>query len=410
MPPDRETVPPQPDKPGTLSAKPVQGTSWQAPRKQSGISPAKPPRRKLGQRHPERRGWVLRCVGGLVVAVLAAGLLRTPQTRQAVALVAAGLRQPENAARLLAQRLEEPVEVVIPAGAAPAQEGGGGQVTENAVSVSESAAAPETPVSAPAEDGSGGKIVERKLAAGDTLLHGIAVKNRSGTAVDIGAALSASLPRRWQTTAEPQVLIVHTHTTERYMPYDAGYYNAADRERTTDESRNVCAVGEAVARVLTAGGIGVIHDTTVHDSPQYSGAYTRSAATVEKNLQQHPSIQIVLDLHRDAITDGSTLTKPTVVVNGKKAAQMMMVVGVVSTKALPNPNCGENLALAAQWQRALTALNPDLMRPLSTVASRYNQNICPGYLLVEVGSEGNTVAEASYSGELLAQTLLELLK
>ena len=169
-------------------------------------------------------------------------------------------------------------------------------------------------------------------------------------------------------------------------------------------------MGDAVAKALTAGGIGVIHDTTVHDSPQYSGAYTRSAETVTKNLQQYPSIQIVLDLHRDAITDGSTLTKPTVVVNGRKAVQMMIVVGVVSTKALPNANCGQNLALAAQWQRALTAIEPDLMRPLSTVASRYNQNVCPGYLLVEVGSEGNTVAEAAYSGELLAQTLLELLR
>lgn len=408
--PDKKAAPSQPNKPGAFSANPVPENSRQAIAQQFRNFPAKPPYRKPERRHPERRGWALRCVGGLVAAVLAAGLLRTPQTRQAVALVAAGLRQPENAARLLAERLEEPAEAVVSAGKSPAQEGGREQPSESAVSVSESAAAPATAEPIPAEDGSGGKIVERKLTAGDTLLHGIAVKNRSGAAVNIETALSAALPRRWQNTDEPQVLIVHTHTTERYMPYDAGYYNAVDRERTADESRNVCAVGEAVARVLTAGGIGVIHDTTVHDSPQYSGAYTRSAATVEKNRQQYPSIQIVLDLHRDAITDGSTLTKPTVVVNGKKAAQMMIVVGVVSTKALPNPNCAENLALAAQWQRALTAVNPDLMRPLSTVASRYNQNICPGYLLVEVGSEGNTVAEASYSGELLAQTLLELLK
>lgn len=375
----------------------------------AGSARTTPVRRKPERLPSERRGWVLRCVGGVLAAVLAVGLLRTPQTRRTVALVAAGLRQPENAVRLLAERLEEPPETVIPARTTPAQEGGGEKAADSAVSVSESAAAPETPA-APAEDGSGGKIVERKLAAGDTLLHGIAVKNRSGTAVDIAAALRDPLPRKWQNTTEPQVLIVHTHTTEAYMTYDAGYYNAGDRERTADGSRNVCAVGDAVAKALTAGGIGVIHDTTVHDSPQYSGAYTRSAETVTKNLQQYPSIQIVLDLHRDAITDGSTLTKPTVVVNGRKAAQMMIVVGVVSTKALPNANCGQNLALAAQWQRALTAIEPDLMRPLSTVASRYNQNICPGYLLVEVGSEGNTVAEAAYSGELLAQTLLELLR
>ncbi len=370
----------------------------------------KPRRARPPHSGAERRSRLLRCAGGVLAAILAAAVLRTPQSRQAAALVAAGLRQPENAARLLAERLEQPLHTALPAAAEPAQQGGEPLTEETATAPSESSAAPESTVSAPPEDGSGGKIEERKLSAGDTLLHGIGVKNRSGAAVDIATALSDPLPRKWQKTADPQVLIVHTHTTEGYMRYDAGYYNAGDRERTTDGSRTVCAVGDAVVKTLAAGGITAIHDTTVHDSPQYSGAYTRSAATVEKNLQQYPSIQIVLDLHRDAITDGSTLVKPTVTVNGRKAAQMMLVAGVVSTKALPNPNCRQNLALAAQWQRALTAVDPDLMRPLSTVASRYNQNLCPGYLLVEVGAEGNTVAEAAYSGELLAKTLLELLQ
>ena len=361
------------------------------------------------RQHPERlRLLLLRCVGGLLAMGLAVGALRTPQTLRAAALFAAGLRQPENAARVLAARLDDREQTAVAAGTTPVWENG--VEPEESVAVSVSPAAPKQAAVAPVEDGTGGKIVERKLSVGDTLQYGISVKNTSGTAVDLETALKDPLPRTWKNTTEPQVLIVHTHTTEEYMLYDAGYYNAADRSRSEDHSRTVCAVGEAMVRTLAAGGITAIHDTTVHDSPQYSGAYTRSAATVEKNLKQYPSIQIVLDIHRDAISTGSTLTKPTVTVNGKKAAQMMIIAGVVSTTALPNPNCRQNLALAAQWQKALGEVSPELMRPLSTVGSRYNQQLCPGYLLVEVGSEGNTVEEAVYSGEWLAKTLLELLR
>jgi stage II sporulation protein P len=170
-------------------------------------------------------------------------------------------------------------------------------------------------------------------------------------------------------------------------------------------------VGEAVKHTLEQAGIGVIHDTTVHDDPQYSGAYSRSAETVQKNLKKHPTIRVVLDLHRDAIMEGDTgLVKPTVKVNGRKAAQMMIIAGVVSTAALPHKNWEQNLTLAARWQQALNREYPGLMRPLNTVASRYNQQLSAGYLLVEVGSEGNTLAEAVYSGQLLGKTLAELLR
>ena len=104
------------------------------------------------------------------------------------------------------------------------------------------------------------------------------------------------------------------------------------------------------------------------------------------------------------------LVKPTVTIDGKKAAQMMIIAGVVGTEALPNPHWEQNLAFAAQWQKLLTERYDGLMRPLSTVGSRYNQHLHAGYLLVEVGSEGNTVDEAVYSAQLLGTTLAELLK
>ena len=91
------------------------------------------------------------------------------------------------------------------------------------------------------------------------------------------------------------------------------------------------------------------------------------------------------------------------------AAQMMMITGVVSTDALPHPHWEQNLTLSAHWQAALDAVSPDLMRPLNTVASRYNQHLSPGWVLVEMGAEGNTIEEAVYSAQILGETLAKLL-
>ena len=254
----------------------------------------------------------------------------------------------------------------------------------------------------------GGRVVERTMNTGDRG-KGVAITNRSGTAVDIGAALNRALSLRWEQTDQPQVLILHTHTTEGYMTYAADYYNAEDRHRTHDHTRNVCAVGEALRLALAAYGIVAIHDTTVHDSPVYSGAYTRSAETAKAYLEQYPSIRVVLDLHRDSVEEGGALVRPTAVVEGKKAAQMMLITGVVSTEGLPHPRWEQNLTLAAHWQAALDGVSPDLMRPLNLTASRYNQHLSPGWVLVEVGAEGNTIEEAVYSAQILGRTLAELL-
>lgn len=247
------------------------------------------------------------------------------------------------------------------------------------------------------------------MDTGSSFKYGIATLNRSGTSVDVGEALKQPLTLTFQQTTQPQVLIVHTHTTEGYMTYHSGYYNSDDRHRTQDHTKNVCAVGEAIRLALEAYGIVAIHDTTVHDSPVYSGAYNRSAATAQSYLDRYPSIQVVLDIHRDAVMQGdTTLVKPTALVNGKKAAQMMLITGVVGTTELPHPHWKENLIFSTHLQQALDRVSGDLMRPLNTVASRYNQHLSPGWVLVEVGSEGNTVEEAVTAGQILGQTLAEL--
>ena len=351
--------------------------------------------------------------GLLLVGMLCAPVDWTKLSHGAV-LVMAGLQQPENAAGFLSGQLASvpadslSMSIAGKPNAAPVEgpeslPGGDATVYTSTNTVS------TTPP--PPEDGTGGKVYERQLDSGNTLPEGVAIQNRSGKSVDIATALATQLTCGFADTAEPQVLIIHTHTTEEYLPYDAGYYNAADRNRSADNPCGVKAVGEAVLRVLAGEGIVAVQDTTVHDAPQYSGAYNRSAKTVEAALKQYPSIKVVLDIHRDAIMEGDTgLVKPTVTIEGRKAAQMMLLVGVVGTAALPNPHWQQNLALAAQWQKSITDSYPGLMRPISTVASRYNQHLHCGYLLAEIGCEGNSIDEAVYSGEILGKTLAKLLK
>lgn len=263
----------------------------------------------------------------------------------------------------------------------------------------------------PAEKGDGGNVSEQQLTSGSTFVNGIAIRNRSDNqslSLEVEAAIPPNL--LIENTDAPQVLIVHTHTTETYMPYYAGYYNDGDSPRSTDETLNVCAVGKTITAQLQAAGIGVIHDTAVHDYPRYTGAYTRSADTVAKNLEKYPSIKVILDVHRDGImSDETTKVKPTAVVNGKKAAQMMLVMGVVDSKDIPHPAWRENLHFAMALQSRLHTAYPGIIRPISCVSSRYNQQMSPAYILIEMGSEANTLGEAIYSGQLLGKELGALL-
>ena len=349
-----------------------------------------------------RRCAALFCVTALGVTLFRCGI------GERLALAAAGLRRPEGALTLLDQQLSAPTYLEAPP-VHPFDWAGDTTMPDIPTAVTPMVERPAiTMTDPPANKGDGGALSERVMATGDRS-KGIAVTNRSGTTVDIAAALSRDLTVAWENTDAPQVLILHTHTTEGYMTYEADYFNAEDRHRTHDHTRNVCAVGETVKRTLAAYGITAIHDTTVHDSPVYSGAYTRSAAVAEDYLEQYPSIKIVLDLHRDSVMDGDVMIKPTATVEGRKAAQMMLITGVVSTDALPHPHWQENLTLTAHWQAALDKVSPQLMRPLNLTASRYNQHLSPGWVLVEMGAEGNTVAEAVYSAEILGRTLAELL-
>lgn len=227
----------------------------------------------------------------------------------------------------------------------------------------------------------------------------------NGETVDIPALLQT--PLQWNLTADaPTVLILHTHASESYEKED-GYTETAPY-RTLDNRYNMVSVGARVAEILEAGGIKVIHDTTIHDYPSYNDAYENSRQTIENCLARNPQIALVLDLHRDAAENAAGgQARYSVTINGESTANLMLVMGKDSWN-LPYPNWERNLALAVKLQAQLEQRYPGLCRPVELVDSRYNQDLCDGTLLVEVGMAGNTHDEALRAAQLLAEGILSL--
>ncbi len=209
--------------------------------------------------------------------------------------------------------------------------------------------------------------------------------------------------------AGPQLLIYHTHATEGYEPYDNGCFDTERGWRSTDPNKSMVAVGEALRSVLKEKGVSTVHDSTLHDSPGYNGSYKRSAETVLKRMEENPSLTVFLDIHRDAIEPSSKeIIKPTAVINGKKAAQIMIISGC-DDGTMDMPNFWENLRFAAALASKMEEMYPGLCRPILFDYRRYNMNLSPGLLLIEIGASGNTLEEAQYSAELLGNALAALL-
>ena len=248
-----------------------------------------------------------------------------------------------------------------------------------------------------------GKVLEMQIMDSGTHDGSVYIKNTNKShSTDIGQELKAipAVKIKKGSSSGPQVLIYHTHTTEAY----------ADDTRTTDKTRSVCAVGNEIAKQLQSAGISVIHDTTYHDYPAYDGSYDRSKVTIQNYLKKYPGIQVTLDIHRDAMhrSDGTKL-KPTAVVAGQKAAQIMIISGCDDTGSLGFPNWECNLRLALRFQKAISEEYPGLARPLSFCPRRYNEDLTKGSLLIEVGTEANTLDEATYSGTLVGKALAQVL-
>lgn len=216
-----------------------------------------------------------------------------------------------------------------------------------------------------------------------------------------------SQPLNWDLTGpEPTVLILHSHGSESYAP--TGEYSEISPYHTLDTDYNMISVGTYLAELLEDGGISVLHDTTLHDNPSYNASYNNSRESIRNYLEQYPSIQLVLDLHRDSIedTNGNQVVQ-SVFAGDTTLAPLMLVIGT-DHGGLTHPDWRENLSLALKLQTQLEGLCPGICRNLNLRSQRFNQDLSPGTLLIEVGSSGNARQEALRSTQVLAEAILSL--
>ena len=258
-------------------------------------------------------------------------------------------------------------------------------------------------------DGDSYPVKELQVCNGNMSYDNITIRNTTDVELDVEALLSSELPFSLEDNHEVPVLGYHTHTGERYLTEDTGAYYDEYYPRSTDGELGVMAVGEKLVETLKEHGIGAVHDTTLHDYPSYEGSYARSWDTICAYREKYPSIKVTIDLHRDAMTtDEGVKYKPTFEHEGEKAAQVMIMAGCDSEGGFDFWD--ENLIFAVQLQKKCEDMYPDMTRPLNFGEYTYNMNFNNGSLLIEVGTDVNTVDEACRSGGYLGEALAALLR
>ena len=203
------------------------------------------------------------------------------------------------------------------------------------------------------------------------------------------------------------ILIFHTHTCESYTSSEQYQYIPTGNYRTTDTNFTVAKVGNELSKCLTQYGYNVIHDTTYHDYPAYSGSYNRSLNTVEGLLKKQDS-DVIIDIHRDAIGSRPDYA-PTVKIGEDYAAQLMFVIGT-SGGGLWHPNWVQNFQFAIEVQEKANELYPGFFKPMILRNSRYNQHLGKAACIIEVGSTGNTLEQSIISMKYLSKVIDKVLK
>lgn len=233
------------------------------------------------------------------------------------------------------------------------------------------------------------------------------IHNETGYSPDAEALVQT--PLEWNLyTPEPAVLILHTHATESYTPSEGYTYTQTSYGRTTDNLYNMVRIGDHLAQLLRQEGIGVIHATTLHDVPSYTGSYNAARKTIQQYLEEYPSIVMVLDLHRDAVElENGTELSTHVPIDGEETSRLMMVVGT-DDGGLYHPQWQKNLSLALKLHAQLEKNVPGICRFLSFRQERFNQDLSPGAMLIEVGAAGDTLPQALRATEYLAQAIIQL--
>jgi stage II sporulation protein P len=205
---------------------------------------------------------------------------------------------------------------------------------------------------------------------------------------------------------KPQILIYHTHGTEAYKPASEGNYHTLKKEYS------VLTVGEIIAEGLEKKGLHVIHDTTYHDYPSYSGSYSRSLNTAKEILAQNQSIKVIFDIHRDGFDNIDTnpnraniINNNRVVINNETYARFMFVIGPAA------PNRSEVEKFAKYINAVSDSKYPGLSKPVIVKPyGQFNQFLRDHYALIEVGSNANTIEEAKRTAALLVDIIAEAIE
>lgn len=202
------------------------------------------------------------------------------------------------------------------------------------------------------------------------------------------------------TSANPRMLIYHTHSCETYSNSPAGNYHSNDPENS------VIKVGNLLTTELTKKGWGVVHNTTLHDDPSYNNSYSNSLKTVKSMLANYKSVDIAIDLHRDGKTISNDSVKKeynkeyTTTINGETVSKICFVVG------MRNENVDEVMKIANDLTNLANEKYPGLARPVVKKDNgRYNQYVAKNGILIEVGCNAVSVEEASASVKYIADIL-----
>ncbi len=230
------------------------------------------------------------------------------------------------------------------------------------------------------------------------LSDNIEIKNHTQKSFNTKELLDAPLPYH-ASEHEYKVLLVHTHTTECYFPND----------RSQNPNENMIRIGKEFKTVLEQNGIPTLHIETVHDVP-YTTSYKKSLESVTKALSEHPSIEVVIDLHRDAIYGANgEKVRPVATINGEECAQVMLVCGT-DEGGLPHPYWKQNLSFGAKIQARLQQSYPKLARPLDLRKERFNTHTTKNSVIFEIGGHGNSLEEAIRGAKYAAWAVADVLK
>lgn len=231
-------------------------------------------------------------------------------------------------------------------------------------------------------------------------LDKIVLRNYTKFKIDIDELLKKPLNLNLSKKG-PKVLIYHTHTTESYVLKESDLGKKDVPSFNSNPRYNVVRVGEELTRDLKKKGIETLHNGTVHKN------YSASIGTIKSYKKSHPSIQVFIDIHRDAVGDEKPKLRMVKKINGKNAAQIMFVVGADGT--LPHPEWKENLKFVLKLQQKLNEKYPGLAKPVMIAAKRYNQEVSNQAILIEVGGDGNLLSECLESTKYLAEALDEVM-